>query len=323
LTAALRGYLSSLPATGVRVGIVLVGYSAEDAHNALRHLDRWSLSYPGESRACVVLNRTIHIDLPPGWESIRGSNAAHEFSGFDEGIDHLRDLHPEVWLLCNDRLLSYEQHYLGLVSPAVLRIVGANALLVGHVNHLSVPVARDGHPLGAYVRTNLICLGEKMRARLGQITTHRNDSVDELFAPEWPLEDSSVSAKLASEWLAYIAAWLTSTGGEPSTHWYKATRDPSRSSQLRLKAVAIANEHLLSDRVKHLGGQVVSVQQATLLAPFLFSPRRLSVELSRIDSTRSTSRRDSQRLALLGILHRAWHTWPRRGGSVYEQALDG
>ena len=159
-----------------------------------------------------------------------------------------------------------------------------------------------------------------MRARLGQITSHRNDSLDELFAPYWPLADLSVSPKLASEWLAYIAAWLTGTGGEPSTHWYKATRDPSRSLQLRLKAVAIANEHLLSDRVKRLGGQVVSVHQAALLAPFLFSPRRLSVELSRIDSTRSASRRDSQRLALLGLLHRAWHTRPRRGRVGWKRA---
>jgi hypothetical protein len=305
LILRLRRYLSNTPSAACPVGLVLVGFSQSDTRESLVHLLEWSASYPGHIRGCLVMNREFDIDLPAGWVKISGSNAAHEFSGFDEGIARLAGFPAQAWLLCNDRLLAYEKHYLRLLGPSVLRVVAHHPVLVGHANQLSLPVTRGGESLGCYVRTNLVCVGEHLRSQLGSLTSYLNNQVDDLFEPEWPFQDGPIAdSALSPEWLAFVAEWLTGVDNPPPIRWYRATRDRSQAPVLRRKAVAIANEHLLADRIKPFGGRVLSIERAALLAPFVHSPRRLQAEIARTNLTAVDTRAEQRRLAAGGLLQR-------------------
>ncbi len=140
---------------------VLVGYQLDHTIRALDVCDRIH-SWRRARRRILVCNDarladTLSTRLLRGWEILRGSNVLGEFSGWQEGIDHLGRTGRGV-LLANDSITvhvrSTPARRLAL-SLCLRRADGAS--VVGFLDRVAGDFAVKGLPLESWVRTN--CFG--------------------------------------------------------------------------------------------------------------------------------------------------------------------
>jgi hypothetical protein len=285
------------------VGLVLAGYDTGSTSSAVQALQRWIGDHPAPVTPCLVLNRRASVPAP-GWTTVLGSNAAHEFSAYDEGVEAVRArARPQVWIFLNDRYDAYPGSGPEWFLPSVLHLIAHAPVLAGHEDRLSAAMlAGDPGEPPRYVRTNLFAVGDQLLSKLGTLTSHRVSEADALLPPGWPLAGPAGASRFTPAYLDAMRTWLTGRAALPgrpagaTSVWYRATDDPGRLDMLRAKAVCILNEHLLSRRVQQGGGLVHDVRRLYRMTGLLGRPGRLRRELARAERVSLDSRGERLRL---------------------------
>lgn len=226
---------------------------------------------------------------------VRGSNADAEFSGYDQGLDAVRDAGcspDDIVMIANDRARVGEPGTLRLLSPRVLENVKQFSIAVGHVESFSKVHEVMGRPVKTYLRTDLFLMpGSAVIA--GFTTTSLGQTEMDRLVPRQFLGVWAFDSVLHPNCSAFLRQWLTV--GDHQETWY-AARELSQDSWpvLRRKTQNIINEHLMPTRLRRAGLQVVSLRQAGLHIGSIASLDRLEARAHRIEHSR--------RLRLVAVL---------------------
>lgn len=238
------------------LGVVVVGWDEVETARLLEVLA--PVTGALASRTVLVANRPLP-GLVAGQTVVSGSNSAAEFSGFTEGIASFAT-RPDVWLLVNDRCLSYDDGVLGLLTPELVRFAATTPVLLGHLD-TTEPSEVLGLPVTSWVRSNYAMLSDEVLQQLGGVRT-----VDPALLPEQAPRSLLELAgdDLPAAYLERLQTWLTVPGRDS---WYRATPLTEQSwPLLRRKALCILDEQLLSARAVAAGVRLVGPEQAALLA---------------------------------------------------------
>jgi hypothetical protein len=196
--------------------------------------------------------------------TVAGSNEEAEFSAYEEGLQVVLDRTtsaPNVWLIVNDRLPTYSVRQLGSLNPGLLELVDRLEVAPAHVWPLARPIDVWQYRLTGFLSSHWVLLSAAALGRLGSL---RSVTMEEYathvptdFPGSWPL----------SQWLGnrlgeYIANNLTKPQG-----WSRA--EPLTAAAwpvLRLKALSVLNEKLLSARLVEAGVPMVPWRQARAMS---------------------------------------------------------
>ena len=254
----------------LRLGVVLVAWDEERTTACVQVLRQLG-ARAATADLVVVANRTqaVGCGLDPVVRVVRGSNREAEFSGYDEGVHALRSTSPvDVWFLANDRLLGYEDGYVDLLHPAVLRLAHDEQVLLGWVDRLPVDDPVRGHRVPVFCRSNYLMVAERTLLRIGAVTSVDNEDYDDMVGTgDHERLGDVAGSDLPASYLAYLDDWLTGRGGNGNAVWYRAGDASAQQwSMLRHKLHSIVNEHLFSARARQAGAVLVGPRQAALLA---------------------------------------------------------
>jgi hypothetical protein len=223
---------------------------------------------------CVVDNRP---GLPPVTTRIprllliAGQNSEREFSGYEDGVRHLRERgkSPDLWVLANDRFAAYGLDYLRLVNRASLDVAASLSCAVGHVDTWPQAVHLLGFDISSWARSNLLVIPERSLRATGSLV-----SVDarrfRCLLPDTPLsavEMADPALKLQRSfdvsWSKLTSECLTGVGTRLRWRWHQAgPLDQSTWPAFRGKVHSIVNEQLLSARLRQNGTPVVPLPLA-------------------------------------------------------------
>jgi hypothetical protein len=250
----------------VRVAAVLAAYTVEASLEATRALT--DLLPVGAPVVVVANSDEAHAALRPTEkiELVRGSNSAHEFSAYDEGLQLLRQLDEEldVVIFANDRLGAYRDGFLGLLTPSVLCFARDHGLALGNLDDPGRTFATPYGPLERYLRGNLFVVPLGVLPADFRMTSTGAEQFDALVPIRFP-GDTATSTCLSrlvtdSEYASFLWDWLT-------TGWYRGGPvSPTSWSVLRSKVRDILNEHWLSVRLNASGVVPAYAEHAALLA---------------------------------------------------------
>ncbi len=251
----------------VNVGVVLAAYDLGRTNDVLQAL----AENPALRQAStVVIANSVEVHATGGWQGgqqvVRGSNLAHEFSAYDEGLNVLcqqQGARPEVVVLLNDRALSYRDGFLGLTSEAALRLARDERLALGNLDDPGRTLRTPFGPMYRYLRGNAVVLPLTTLAPTFPMISISGELFDGLVSPTPP--DSGVERPLAKvahdlDYEQYIWGWLT-------TGWYRGGPvDADSWPRLRAKARDIINEHGLTVRLSSEGITPVYAERAIAVA---------------------------------------------------------
>ncbi len=199
---------------------------------------------------------------PSGFDDTRiaGSNAAWEFSAFDEGIDHLAAtgrLH-DVVLLTTDAFRANGDGYLDLIDARTIDLVRERRAVVGWYDSFGEELELLGRRYRGWLRTSYLICPASLLPRLGRF----GDGIERrrFFSGDWRspwAADAPLSRALASRlerWLVRPAAAGASPDIAVGEQWHSAF-ELSEATLRRFedKATAILREHRLSTKLEELG----------------------------------------------------------------------
>lgn len=247
-------------------GIVLVAFDPRRSLEALR-----MLRPPSElgGRLVVVANSSEAYDALsaiPGFDLVRGTNSAHEFSGYDEGLDRLREDLPvlEAVVFANDRCGSYRDGFSELVTTALVHFSSKERLALGNLDDPGRAFSTPFGPLRRYLRGNLMVIPVGALPGDFRITTidgrQFDEAVSRAYDPTTTLEDRLAPMVQDPEYAHFLDTWL-------STGWYRGGQVSEENWEaLRAKTRDILNEHWLTARLKAEGVRAVYAERAAALA---------------------------------------------------------
>ena len=265
---------------------------AYDRETPLRAVRTVAARLPGSKIIVSIDNSAFHpfsAQLSENEFSIGGDNTYLEFSGWQRGLDFVRDrdFAGDVCLFANDTFLSQSIFHRYLVNEAALRCALKYHAMVG--KRMIPPVTGDilGNPLMPYARTHLFMMPFDLIERLGSVVSLDSRSIDELMLPRYdpgiPLfrPDAPISRP--------IRDFVT---GHLNYSWYrKKPYIAEHFEELRAKAISILNAFLLSMRVYQLGYPLISYNRARR---FLDEDRTPEDILREWNDDRSRSKDDSE-----------------------------
>jgi hypothetical protein len=259
LIGRLEDRIDGRPAAAPSLGVVFVGWDEERAGGELAELMQHLAGLRGVDPVVVaVANRAA---ARPSLETvtntvITGDNHVREFTGWQRGIDELRDTagSPNVWLLANDRFRAYGEPYLPHLTVGALATVHAAGGLAGRIDGYPVPVSSFGVQLDWWVATCFLLIADRALSAVGGAVQLQPDQL-ELCWPEAPDDPLPEGGPMSAEHAELLLAWLTTD--RPTildARWYAAEPlGPDSWPRLRAKSLSIVNEQLLSGRAASLG----------------------------------------------------------------------
>jgi len=257
------------------LGIVLAAYDVDRTATAMHELVASVVSNEGRRAVVVansdaVLRRLSKWELPPAIEVVRGSNKVGEFSAYQEGVDWLRSRQclPETFLFANDRALSYGDRYGAVLDRRALEVVRGYPMVCGTINSYGKSVALAGSLLDVWCRTNFVLTSRVALAAIGSTVSLGPAEFDTRVPVEFPGEGWSPAPWLGPEYAGIVLDWLTREG-----NWYRA--EPISEANwpaMRVKLLAIINEHLFSIRARENGVPLVDYTQLAQLKELRVRP---------------------------------------------------
>lgn len=231
-----------------RFFIIAIGYTRSKSIRAVNLCNRIALNL------CLQGYETkkVFIDNSPGgeccpqgrWSTVIGSNKFAEFSGYQEGLDHIRASYAltdsDVCLFVNDTVNSHRNFGFDReLHLAYLLTKLPEGSLGGYIeSHGLSGFTIDSKSITAWVSTFAFALDVKALSKLGYRIEHRNlledmsvDCISQTITTGYPISDPLSR---------HILTWLSENwyGAKPIHLW-----EPEK---LKLKAACILNEKLLS-----------------------------------------------------------------------------
>jgi hypothetical protein len=246
---------------GLRLGVVLVGWDREQYDRVRTVLER-QLGRIEADAHLVAVNNNPDVVLP---DSLPGSNDAHEFSGYDEGVEAYCARHgrPDAWLLVDDRAFAQREDVREILNAPTLTVAGSNDTCVAWIDRMPDHRILD-HRSTFNMRSNIILLPDTFLMKLGTvawITGDRRARFERALPENMPLGYDGFALDEVDETFCQVQhRWLTDPQG-----WY-GSRPLSEDywPEYRRKMMAILNEHLLTARLRQLGADFASPMRATL-----------------------------------------------------------
>lgn len=208
--------------------------------------------------------------------AIGGNNTHFEFSGWQCGLDFLRNEQSlgDVCLLANDTLLSNSRYHRRLLNQTAVECARNGRAIVGKRMTLGAEGDILGNPLIPYIRTHLFLMPTEVVAALGSLVSLDDAAIERLFLrsfdPSIPLfrSDAPISKPIRD----YIFFHLQSA-------WHrKKPYTVENFADLRGKAISILNALLLSMRVYQLGYPLVSYARASWFSRAGATPEHMRAE---------------------------------------------
>lgn len=231
-----------------RFFIVLVGYTQSKSVRAVNLCNRLGLilGLQGYKTEKIFIENSSSKDFPPrrGWETLAGSNSFAEFSGYQEGLNQIRERHvfaaSDVCLFVNDTINSHRRFsMLREFHLARMLIMLPKDSFGGYIASRGwTGFAICSKSITEWVSTYAFALDSQSLSKLDYRIEDRKlfESIDIDSLPHNISSSYSVSAPLRD----HIIKWL-------SEDWYNAKPihmwEPER---LKLKVACILNEKLLS-----------------------------------------------------------------------------
>ena len=301
------------------IATVLLAWDPAPSRRAARELASHLRSVAPGGRLVLVDNRGTGMDWArdEGFELVSGDNSAREFSGLQQGINHVLAAGvPSCWVLANDRYDRYKSHrqsLLPLVDGGTLDAVVATGALAGRINGYPTPSRAYGLTINSWACSNFLVVAGRSLARLGDLVTVGttelasvvNQSVADgpLLQADGPLDETMIG---------YLTEWLTGVGTGLTDHWYRHRPATAESwDDLCGKVQSILNEQLLSAKARRERIPVLPLASVYTLGRF--EPTSLPYRL--LAASVRTLPRHSPRL-LAGLAGRnliALHRWRQRG----------
>lgn len=227
----------------------------------IRELRRIAGRLPGRKTIVYIDNsetsRTAPRQSGENEYAIGGDNTSMEFSGWQAGVEFLRDrgLQGDVCLFANDTFLARSRFHRRLLTRGAVECATRHSAMVGKRMVLNAQGRILGNPLIPYIRTHLFLLPRRVVDELDTVVSLDHRSTDRLLLPGF---DPSVhlfqgDAPISRPVQDYLRFHLHSV-------WYR--RRPYNAEnfeQLRGKTISILNALLLSIRVYDLGYPLVSL----------------------------------------------------------------
>ena len=259
--------------TQCAIGVVLLAWDPAAARQAARMLARHLGSVATRARLVLVDNRGSGMDWAreEGFELVSGDNSAREFSGLQQGIEHILagDV-PPCWILANDRYPTQAEDLLPLLDGGTIEAVVAIGALSGRINGYPAPARAFGLTIDSWACSNFLLIEGRSLAQLGglvSVGTAELASVVSDSVAEGPL--LRVAGPLDRAQMTYLTEWLTGQGTALGDHWYRHRPATAESwDDLCGKTQSILNEQLLSAKARRAGIPVVPLASAYALGRF-------------------------------------------------------
>lgn len=231
---------------------------------------------------------------------LTGQNRAREFSGWDCGIEWLREQPirtscDRLYVFANDTLAAHRPRSsvrLARFAGSFRRMAVTSApVMCGEVNHIDAEIP-SGARCTDYVSTYLFGLNGAAFDMLTPFLSIERE-IEAMLRRKFEPGRGLLSDDVAPEYADFITRWLTRAG-----NWHGARPLSAETfAFLRLKAKSILLEHALSSRLQAAGGEVRSIYGGVdgldrflgrLASRHDRLVRRLAAAASRLrDSTRS------------------------------------
>jgi hypothetical protein len=252
------------------------GYQKE---KPIRELHRILSRLPGHKTVVYIDNSASEAPvemLSDNEYAISGDNTYLEFSGWQRGLDFLRNrrLSGDVCLFANDTLLAQSWFHRRMLNQAVVECAYRHRAMVGQRMSLRATGEIMGNLLIPYVRTHLFLLPQAVVDELGSVVSLDGHSIDRMLLPAY---DPSIhlfqpDAPVSKSIREYLLFHLHSS-------WHrKQPYCAGRFDELRGKAISILNAILLSMRVHGMGYPLVSFANASRRLRIDPAPARLRAE---------------------------------------------
>ena len=264
------------------VAVVLLAWDPMAARQAARELVRHLKSVAPRAQFVLVDNRGSDMDWAgeEGFELVSGDNAAREFSGLQQGIDHVvARCIPECWILANDRYPVNRDSLFPLVDGGTLDAVVATGAVSGRINGYPTPSRAFGLTIDSWVCSNFLVVAGRSLVRLESLVTVGTAELVSVVNPTLagaPL--LRTDGPLDAAHRRYLTEWLTGDGRSLAHHWYRQRSATAGSwDDLCGKIQSILNEQLLSARARQAGIPVLTLTGAHSLG--CLEPASLSYRL--------------------------------------------
>lgn len=272
--------------------LVLVGFRPADTRAALRFCDRVFDRDRGARRLLVSNRPGLAQELAPlarGWQSLEGSNRLAEFSGWQEGLDHLRQgsANDRGIVFVNDSVCTH-RHFTfararafrhALRASEGPRIIGFRDIpdhrVFSAALEFQIRLTIAELELDAWTSTYCFAL------TAGALRALDHELCDPVLVSQCVpggTDEKAFFDRLSPHLDRHLRHWLFEGG------WYGSGRlSSANASHLLLKARCIAAELLLSARCRSAGVEAID--------PFHVQPR-----LERMDRLLRRWRRNGLRL---------------------------
>ena len=271
-----------------RLYSIYLQYTDKHLSEGVLHLDALENRIsPGNKAIRIIIdnflseNQTINKD---DYIIFGGDNTAHEFSGWDRGIELLEEQYQlekeDVILFANDSYFrNYDPELTNNFSESHLHIARRKKALIGVLDTFPEPMIIDGKERKCWVRSNCFLMSFELVKLINGIQYVRpigelfSGVVDPFFMP---------NGNLPEKYQAYLNIWLFREESPLLAwrhHWYKsAPLSIENIDMMRLKAYCIISEHALSWRVSDRGGRLINI----LPEPRLGFRTRITLFMKRI-----------------------------------------
>ena len=200
------------------------------ARQAARELVSHLKSVAPSAQFVLVDNRGSGMDWAgeEGFELVSGDNAAREFSGLQQGVDHVvaRGI-PACWILANDRYPANRDSLFPLVDGGTLDAVVATGAISGRINGYPTPSQAFGLTIDSWACSNFLVVAGRSLVRLGSLVTVGKAELGSVVNPALagaPL--LRTDGPLDAAHRRYLTEWLTGDGSSLAHHWYRHQSEP-------------------------------------------------------------------------------------------------
>lgn len=253
--------------------LILVGYRPDDTVAAMRFCEH---AFPGGwvDRFVLVLNRPDLAELLAGriaskWEIVLGTNQLAEFSGWQEGLDHLGTDSDRVIFL-NDTVTTHRILTLGrkLSMVKAFRTV-AGASIVGVMDPGKGSFELAGLQVGAWISTFCFMLTS---AALKVLDYRLYDAILTETCVPGGLQEEHFFANMSPDLARHLCHSLFGGG------WYASEPlSASNSQRMRFKARCVVAEKNLSARCFKLRVVVVNSFDGAVVSDYLDKVERRAI----------------------------------------------
>ena len=239
-----------------RLAVIYVEYSPDKYKGAFAKVK----SYLGDS----LRGRTVYVIvnnrdegngsriIDEGTYYIQGNNLEREFSGWQRGLEFLREqkIQFDVVLFVNEAFEAVQPSYLGSNNAGWITL--KTYLLksaFGAIDTLWEKTKIHGKSTRAWINTNCFFMPVSLLEKLGSLVSIDNGEMDTYIPKEFPgpLELFTDSSPVNPVYREHLISWLTE-------EWHgKFVLDERTWPIFRAKTKAILNEAVLSIRIRELG----------------------------------------------------------------------